>query len=34
MNWINILVYLGIFLATALIWYLIVYYVLDWLGLW
>jgi hypothetical protein len=34
MNWTNIFIYLGIFIGTALIWYLIVFYVLDWLGLW
>ena len=30
MNWFNFFVYLGIFLITAIIWYFIVYYVIDW----
>lgn len=34
MNWINLLVYLGIFIITAVIWYFIVFYVMDWFGLW
>lgn len=28
MNWYNIFVYLGIFIGTAIIWYVIVYYIL------
>ncbi len=34
MNWYLIFVYLGVFLGTAFVWYFIVFYVLDWLGLW
>ena len=30
MNWYNLFVYLGIFLITAITWYFIVYYVIDW----
>ena len=30
MNWYNILVYLGMFIITTIIWYFIVYYVIDW----
>ena len=30
MNWDNLLVYLGIFIITVIIWYFIVYYVIDW----
>ncbi len=30
MNWFNFFVYLGIFLITAIIWYFIVYYAIDW----
>ena len=32
-NWVNLLVYIGIFIVGALFWYFIVYYVRDWLGL-
>ena len=30
MNWINLLVYLGMFIIGAVFWYFIVYYVIDW----
>jgi len=34
MNWVNLLVYVGMFVFGAFCWYFIVFYVLDWLGLW
>lgn len=34
MNWINLLIYLGMFIISAIMWYFIVFYVMDWLGLW
>lgn len=32
-NWTNVLIYGGMFLLAAIVWYFIVFYVIDWLGL-
>lgn len=34
MNWFNLFVYGGMFLLGVSFWYLFVYYIMDWLGLW
>ena len=33
MNWINLLVFLGMLIIGVSFWYFVVFYVFDWLGL-
>jgi len=34
MNWINFIIYIGMFFIGISFWYVFVYYVMDWLKLW